>query len=52
MKRIKRLISMFIALLICLLSGCADKELSAPNGAVVRYTPSISSVTKMDKKEE
>ncbi len=34
MKRIKLLISMFIALLICLLSGCADKELSAPNGAV------------------
>lgn len=36
MKRIKSLISMFIALLICLLSGCADKELSAPNGAVAR----------------
>ena len=34
MKRIKILISMFIALLLCLLSGCDDKELSAPNGAV------------------
>lgn len=36
MKRIKGLVSVFLALLLCLLSGCADKELSAPTGAVAR----------------
>lgn len=36
MKRIRSFIPIFTALLLCLLSGCADKELSAPNGAVAR----------------
>ncbi|MGN0492943.1 MAG: polysaccharide deacetylase family protein [Acutalibacteraceae bacterium] len=36
MKRIKGLVSALVALQLCLLSGCADKELSAPSGAVAQ----------------